>query len=37
LTRVANAIGDAIAPYRLADGSYRFENTWRFAIERKRI
>jgi len=33
---VATAIRDAIAPYRQADGSYRFENTWRFAIGRKR-
>jgi len=33
---VANAIRDGIAPYRQADGSYRFQNTWRFAIGRKR-
>jgi SAM-dependent methyltransferase len=33
---VASAIRDAIAPYRRGDGSYRFENTWRFAIGRKR-
>jgi SAM-dependent methyltransferase len=32
---VANAILGGIAPYRRADGSYRFENTWRFAIGRK--
>jgi SAM-dependent methyltransferase len=32
---VANAIRDGIAPYLQADGSYRFENTWRFAIGRK--
>jgi SAM-dependent methyltransferase len=33
---VANAILDGIAPYRQGDGSYRFENTWRFVIGRKR-
>jgi SAM-dependent methyltransferase len=33
---VANAIRAGIAPYRRANGSYRFENTWRFAIGRKR-
>lgn len=32
---VAKAIREGIAPYRQADGSYRFENTWRFAIGRK--
>ncbi len=32
---VAAAILDGIAPYRRSDGSYRFENTWRFAIGRK--
>lgn len=32
---VADAIREGIAPYRLSDGSYRFENTWRFAIGRK--
>jgi len=32
---VAKAIRDGIAPYRQADGSYRFENTWRFAIATK--
>jgi SAM-dependent methyltransferase len=34
---VANAIRGSLAPYRQADGSYRFENTWRFAIGRKRV
>lgn len=33
---VANAIREGIAPNRQPDGSYRFENTWRFAIGRKR-
>jgi SAM-dependent methyltransferase len=32
---VAAAILEGIAPYRKADGSYRFENTWRFVIGRK--
>jgi SAM-dependent methyltransferase len=32
---VADAIRDAIAPNRLSDGSYRFENTWRFVIATK--
>jgi SAM-dependent methyltransferase len=32
---VASAILDGIAPYRQGDGSYRFENTWRFVIARK--
>jgi len=27
--------GDATAEYRQPDGSYRFENTWRFAIATK--
>jgi SAM-dependent methyltransferase len=33
---VADAIRGAIAEYRRPDGSYRFENTWRFAIGTKR-
>jgi len=33
---VAAAILDGIAPYRQRDGSFRFENTWRFAIGRKK-
>jgi SAM-dependent methyltransferase len=32
---VTEAILNGIAPYRRSDGSYRFENTWRFAIARK--
>jgi len=32
---VADAIRDAITPYRRADGSYLFENTWRFGIARR--
>jgi SAM-dependent methyltransferase len=32
---VADAIRDAISEYRQPDGSYRFENTWRFAIATK--
>lgn len=32
---VAAAILEGIAPYLQHDGSYRFENTWRFAIGRK--
>jgi SAM-dependent methyltransferase len=32
---VAKAIREAIAPYCRVDGSYSFENTWRFAIGRK--
>ena len=32
---VAAAILEGIAPYTEQDGSYRFENTWRFAIGRK--
>ncbi len=32
---VADAIRGGIAPYAQPDGSYRFENTWRFAIGRK--
>jgi SAM-dependent methyltransferase len=32
---VADAILDGIAEYRRPDGSYRFENTWRFAIATK--
>jgi len=32
---VADAIRDAVAEYRQPDGSYRFENTWRFAVATK--
>jgi len=32
---VRNAVAEAIVPNRRDDGSYRFENVWRFAIGRK--
>jgi hypothetical protein len=33
---VRDAVLDSIAPYRREDGSYAFDNVWRFAIARKR-
>ena len=32
---VRDAVAEAIVPNRRDDGSYRFENVWRFAIGRK--
>jgi hypothetical protein len=32
---VRDAVLDSIAPYRRGDGSYAFDNVWRFAIARR--
>ena len=32
---VRDATLESIAPYRREDGSYAFDNVWRFAIARK--
>jgi hypothetical protein len=32
---VREAVLESIAPYRCVDGSYAFDNVWRFAIARR--